>query len=217
MIQIYKDPHYIHKFAIYGERHSGTNFLEQTIKQTFHIDITHFFGGKHWMGFAEPNSIHYKDRGILFFGIVRHPYDWISGFFNMPHHVPRNNRNKIENFLLNEWYSVDSKNQEIMQDRNYETQLRYKNIFELRKYKTKYLSETMPLIAQNYVLITYEFLVNYYDKFLNIISDRFKLLKRGTGSRPFYKPYAILDDHIKNIVNSHIDWSVESVFGYYPR
>lgn len=217
MIQVYRDPHYIHKFAIYGERHSGTKFLEETIKQTFDLEITKFFGFKHWMGFADPSSIRYKDRGILFFGIIRHPYDWISAFFNMPHHVPRHNRNKLEKFLLNEWYSVDNNGQEIIFDRNYLTKLRYKNIFELRKFKTLYLADTMPLTAQNYILVTYEFLINHYDKFLNIVSDRFQLLKKGTGSKPFTKPQLILDNHIKKIIDSNIDWSVESVFGYTPR
>jgi hypothetical protein len=220
MIQIYRDPHYIEKFAIYGERHSGTNFLEETIKKTFELDITHFFGFKHWMGFANPNKITYWNRGILFLGIVRHPYEWLNGFFNMPHHVPRHNRNSFERFLLNEWYSENLQRQEIMQDRNYTTQpntVRYKNIFELRKLKTIYLSEIMPMIAKNYVLVTYEFFTKYHDKFVQMISDRFSLLRKNDPPKPFFKPNIILNENIKKIIDSNIDWSVESVFGYAPR
>jgi hypothetical protein len=220
MIQIYRDSHYIEKFAIYGERHSGTNFLEHTINTTYNIDITHFFGFKHWMGFANPDKIKYWNRGILFFGIIRHPYEWLNSFFNVPHHVPRHNRNSFDNFLLNEWYSIDRTQSEIMADRNYTTQpdlIRYKNIFELRKYKTIYLADIMPTIAQNYVLTTYEFLINYHTKFLNLISDRFHLLPKGISAKPFHKPQIVLDKNIKEIIDSNIDWSVESVFGYSPR
>jgi hypothetical protein len=220
MIQIYRDPHFIDKFAIYGERHSGTKFLEETIKKTFEIDITQFFGFKHWMGFANPDKITYWDRGILFFGIVRHPYEWLNSFFNLPHHVPKHNRVSFEKFLLNEWYSIDNNKQEIMVDRNYITRpdaVRYKNIFELRKLKIIYLSEIMPMIAKNYILTTYEFFIRYHNQFIKMVSDRFSLLKKNTPPKSFVKPNIILDQNIKNIIDSNIDWSVESIFGYAPR
>lgn len=219
MIQIYKDPHFIEKFSIYGERHSGTNFLEQTIKQTFDIDSTYFFGHKHWMGFANSSKISYN-RQILFLGIVRHPYDWIAGFYNMPHHIPKNNKRTLNNFLLNEWYSIDRDKKEILHDRNFNTKpdfLRYKNIFELRSTKTRYLSETMPQIAKNYVLVTYEFLVNHHNRFIDLISDRFKLIKKKNPPEPIFKSKVVLDSSIKNIIDSQIDWNLESIFGYEPR
>ena len=65
MIQIYRDSHFIEKFSIYGERHTGTKFLEESIQSTFNIDITSFFGFKHWMGFTKPEIITYKNRGVL--------------------------------------------------------------------------------------------------------------------------------------------------------
>jgi hypothetical protein len=220
MIQIYKDPHYIERFAIYGERHSGTNFLQQTISQAFKIDITSFFGHKHWMGFANEAKIS-CNRQILFFGIVRHPYDWLNGFFKLPHHVPKCNQFFFEKFLLNEWYSIDNNKKEIMSDRNFTTKpnlVRYKNIFELRKTKINFLSETMPEIAKNYVLINYEFLVNYHEKFIKLISSRFNLpLINKSPVAPIYKNPIILDTKIKNIVDSNIDWSSELIFGYGPR
>jgi hypothetical protein len=219
MIQIYKDPHYIEKFSLYGERHSGTNFLEQTIKQTFEIDSTFFFGHKHWMGFANPSKILYN-RQILFFGIIRHPYDWISGFFNMPHHVPKHNKHNFQNFLLNEWYSVDKYQKEILNDRNFNTQpnpIRYKNIFDLRENKLLFLSETMPIIAKNYVLVNYEFLVKHHDKFIELISNRFNLIKKNHPPKPITKHKYVLDSTVKDIIDKNINWDLESTFGYEPR
>jgi hypothetical protein len=219
MIQIYRDPHYIEKFSLYGERHSGTNFLEQTIKQTFEIDSTFFFGHKHWMGFANPSKILYN-RQVLFFGIIRHPYDWISGFFNMPHHVPKQNKSNFQNFLLNEWYSVDKYQKEILHDRNFNTKpdpIRYKNIFDLRENKLLFLSETMPQIAKNYVLVNYEFLIKYQNKFINLISNRFNLLKKNDPPKPITKNKYLLDPKVKDIIDKNINWDLESTFGYEPR
>lgn len=220
MIQIYKDPHFIDKFTIYGERHTGTKFLEQSITSTFSLNVTYFFGFKHWLGFCKPETITYKDRGTLFFGTTRHPYDWLNSFFNLPHHVPRENRNTFEHFLLNEWYSVNSQKQEITQDRNFNTpypHTKYKNIFDLRKNKLKYLTLVMPEIAKNYVLVSYEFMTAHHEQFINLISNRFHLIKRGSPAIPIIRPQIILDTKIKEIIDSNIDWSLESIFGYYPR
>lgn len=220
MIQIYRDSHFIEKFSIYGERHTGTKFLEESIQSTFNIDITSFFGFKHWMGFTKPEIITYKNRGVLFFGTIRHPYDWLNSFFKLPHHVPKHNRNTFENFLLNEWYSIDQNKQEILKDRNLLTApdyIRYKNIFELRKVKLEYLTFAMPEIAKNYVLTTYEFMTNYHHQFINLISNRFSLLKIGTPATPIIRPKIVLDQNIKHIIDSNIDWSLESIFGYVPR
>lgn len=220
MIQIYRDSHFIELFAIYGERHTGTKFLEESIKSTFSINITNFLGFKHWMGFERPEKITFWNRGVLFFGTTRHPYDWLNSFFKLPHHVPRQNRNTFENFLLNEWYSVDQNKQEILKDRNFLTEpncIRYKNIFELRKIKLSYLTLTMPIIAKNYVLTTYEFMTEHHNQFIDLINKRFFLVKRGIPTTPIIRPKIVLDRNIKNIIDSNIDWSLESIFGYQPR
>ena len=47
-----------------------------------------------------------------------------------------------------------------MEDRNINTGERYKNIFELRLVKNKYLIEKMPKLVKNYCLITYDDLVD---------------------------------------------------------
>ena len=36
------------KFTIYGERHSGTNFLQKVICENFRLKITWDFGWKHF-------------------------------------------------------------------------------------------------------------------------------------------------------------------------
>lgn len=220
MFQLYADSHYIEKFTIYGERHSGTNFLEQCIKSEFGLDITYFYGHKHFFGFNKPETIRYKNRGVLFFGIVRDPYNWLSAFYNAPHHVPQQNRFNFTSFLTNEWYSVKLNGDEILDDRNFNTQpnpIRYKNIFELRKTKYEYLVDILPFVAQNYVLLRYEDFIRNHRKYLGIIQDRFRLKKIGNAPDAFVKRNIEVNDLEKSIIDSNLDWSVEETLGYYQR
>jgi hypothetical protein len=219
VLQLYRNSHYIDKFTIYGERHSGTNFLESCIKQQFELELTYFFGFKHWFGFTKPEIISYHSvaRSTLFIGIVRNPYDWLCAMYLAPHHVPNHNRYNFYNLLTNEWYSVDSHNQEILYDRNYKTKQRYKNIFELRKEKCYYLSQIMPVIANNYVLLSYDsFLKNHFN-YLNIIGRRFNLKNIGQPPSVIPKISAQFNHEQKNLIDSNLDWEIEESLGYFQK
>lgn len=220
MIQLYQTSSYIDRYTIYGERHSGTNFLEQCIKQTFGLELTYFYGFKHWFGFTRPETIRYHAKyPVLFIGIVRNPYQWLQAFYNAPHHVPNHNSVHFDTFLTNEWYSHDNNRQEIMQDRNFNTMpnpRRYKNIFELRKEKNKYLLEIMPIIAQNYVLFSYDSFIKNQKNYLNILQHRFFLKRVGDPPEVMDKPkYQISRPEIKDLIDNNIDWSVEEPLGFF--
>jgi hypothetical protein len=80
--------------------------------------------------------------------------------------------------LNDEFYSIDDNNpeqidfnKEIMEDRNIYTGYRYKNIFELRHYKLKYLIDDLPRKVKNYVFIKYEDLVDNFENTLNKIKN----------------------------------------------
>lgn len=62
---------------------------------------------------------------------------------------------------------------EIMQDRNIYTNERYKNIYELRHTKLKYMIDDLPNHVNNYILIKYEDLINNFDETM------FKLYNKG--------------------------------------
>jgi hypothetical protein len=85
-------------FTIYGERCSGTNFLECAIKENFNIEFTAKYAWKHFFG-------HYKfenndeENETLFIGIIRNPISWIDSFYEKKHHLPHNNQINIRNFL----------------------------------------------------------------------------------------------------------------------
>lgn len=219
MLQLYRNSHYIDKFTIYGERHSGTNFLESCIKDQFGLELTYFFGFKHWFGFTKPEVISYHPiaRSTLFIGIVRNPYDWLCAMSLAPHHAPREIRWNFNKLLTSEWYSVDDKGKEILQDRNYNTQQRYKNIFELRKEKCCYLNNIMPVIAKNYVLLSYDSFLKNHHNYLNIIGHRFHLKTIGKAPEPFDKKPAEFNQEQKQLIDSNIDWSIEEALGFFKR
>jgi hypothetical protein len=182
------------KFAILGERCSGTNFLEESISTNFSIEYTSQYGNKHFFCYNNYNN----SDDTLFIGIIRNPIYWINSFSVELHHIPEINRNNINNFLFNEFYSVEDEvntNQLIldngifklankyythkyklnMKDLNYTTGQKYKNIFELRKLKNHFLMNEMNTKVKNYLLINYEDLLFNFNNVLQTISEKFNL------------------------------------------
>ena len=117
------------KCTIYGERCSGTNYLENIIKMNFNVDITWKYGWKHFFGFQDKALKNSDDT--LFLCIVRNLPDWINSFYREQHHLPLrymtnlSPKKKLDIFLNKEIYSVEEKNirfkrctKEIMTDRN---------------------------------------------------------------------------------------------------
>lgn len=208
---------YLDKFVIYGERHSGTNFLEQCIKQSFGLERTDYYCSKHFFGWAKPETITYRGRHTLFIGIVRNPYDWIMAMINLPHHIDNHRIQNINNLLTSEWYSTDYHGNEILDDRSFITKKRYKNIFDMRTTKYSYLSQIMPVIADNYILLSYDHWLKNYLNYLSIISNRFNLRKIGTPPTLLNKnPYLVPVD-IKNIIDNNVDWELEESLGFYKK
>ncbi len=86
----------IDNFTIYGERCSGTNFLENSIKENFELELTWKYGFKHFFGH---DSLKNSDN-TLFIGIVRNPFDWINSFYEEKHNLPEEISNNINSFLF---------------------------------------------------------------------------------------------------------------------
>lgn len=162
----------VKNFTIYGERCSGTNYLEQLITTNFELPVTWEYGWKHFFGYSNFNN----SDDTLFFGIVRAPVEWIDSFFKNPYHLPPQNKN-IKNFLTNKFFSINDKNGIMTEDLNYTNNQMYNNIFELRKVKNDYLLDIMPTKVKNYVFINYEFIKSEPFEFLEAIRTKFGLKK----------------------------------------
>jgi len=170
----------INKFVIYGERCSGTNFINNVIETNFGLELRKDFGSKHFFCFNKYDNP-YEDT--LFIGIIRNPIYWINSFSTELHHVPTQNK-PIEQFLSNEFYSVEeNSNNIILKDINWKTLKKYTNLFELRKMKNFYLLNIMKKKVKNYILINYESLLYNYEFTLDFIKNKFNL----TSKFPLYK------------------------------
>ena len=212
LIQTCKYEH-IEKFVVYGERHCGTKFLEASLK-SFNINQTKFFGHKHWIGWAKSERLQFEMH-TLFVCIVRDPYSWITAFFDLPHHVHLSNRMNLEKFMLNEWHSVNKDKSEILEDRNFITGQRYKNIFEMRQVKNQYMLETLSILVRNYVFLSYENLsLNYYN-IMDILKHRFNLEQTKDFPVPNRVAYRDISSEHKKIINNNTYWSLENKMGYF--
>lgn len=172
----------IKKFTIYGERCSGTNWLENIITMNFNIEITWKYGWKHFPGF---DNLENSDD-TLFICISRNPVDWLNSFYLNPFHLPKCLKGNVHNFLNDEFWSFDDnekktdETKELLIDRNLYSKERYKNIFELRHIKLKYMIEDLPKKVKNYIFIRYEDLVNDFENTINKIKDVGLVLKGTT-------------------------------------
>lgn len=187
----------IDNFTILGERCSGTNFLEESISNNFNLQYTSKYGNKHFFCY---NNYSNSDN-TLFIGIIRNPIYWINSFSRELHHVPEINRKNINNFLFNEFYSIEDEpdiaksvldnnifflsgkhynyeNKLNKMDLNYKNGKKYKNIFELRKVKNDFLMDVIGNRVKNYILINYEDLLYNFDNVLERIKNKFNLTQK---------------------------------------
>jgi hypothetical protein len=175
----------IKNFKILGERCTGTHFVQYAMKHNF--DITFQPGDSHFFG-TTPLNI---SDDTLLICVVRHSVDWIDSFMKRLHHIPPMNKISIKAFITNEFYSIFEEGPniygEIMEDRNYITKDRYKNIFDLRYHKQKYFLEEVPKFAKNYLILPYEYLRDHYEDALTNIGFIFELKPRKDNFSPIIK------------------------------
>jgi hypothetical protein len=181
------------KIKIYGERCSGTNYLREIIRLNFDVETDiQQYGHKHFFGFSDLKN----SDDTLFICIVRHPIDWINSLYRTPHHIFQSyftHEEKLDNFLNKEIISNNNKG-EIINDRNMYTGERYKNIFELRHTKLKWMIEDLPNKVKNYIFIKYEDLLNDFDNTLLKIKNKGLTIKENIN-------FPVNSDNYKGDVN----------------
>jgi hypothetical protein len=158
-------------FTIFGERCSGTNYLEKLIKANFDIDVTWDHCWKHFFGH---NTFSPIADDTLFIGIIRNEIDWLNSFYRQKYHVSPK-LHTLPEFLFNKFYSVRDDGSIMLGDLNYNTLDKYSNIFELRRMKNEYLTNIMPQKVKNYMVLDYDDLCVNYSSILDIIQKKFNL------------------------------------------
>jgi hypothetical protein len=219
----------MNRYTILGERRSGTNFLEQLISDNFELKLDWLGGWKHFFGYSGYDDKLKNNQDVIYFCIVRNPVDFLISFYNSKLLQPIERTQNIESFLLNEFYSVYSykgKYVDILDDRNFKNNnLRFKNIFEMRSIKCKYLLDDMPNLVNNYYFIRYEDLKHNTNFVLTDISNKFELVKKnqqyiieknyvGVKLNNDISENYYIDDNIKYIIYNNIDLAIENRMGY---
>ena len=212
-------------FTIYGERCSGTNYLENLINMNFDVNITWKYGPKHFFGFQ--NHLLKNSDDTLFICIVRNLPDWINSFYREKWHIADHLRINIYNFLNKEFYSYNDINsglqdgKEILQDRNIYTKKRYKNIFELRHTKIKWMLEDLPNKVKNYIFIKYEDLINNFKNTLIKIKNKGLKVKDSIKFPLNTNKYKKFNDRIylkkKNIISNDLIISNKNLILFYEK
>jgi hypothetical protein len=213
----------INQYVIYGERHSGTKFLDKLINKNFAINKTTQFGHKH---FFRPECILASEPSLIsetiFLCIVRNPYDWLMSFHNERHHCGISNAKDIYRFLSKEWSSREPfLGPEILEDRHLYSDRRYKHIFELRSVKLNFLRYILPIYIENYVFVRYEDFIDatFVSLFIRNIQNRFHLIKNKEHIEKLdlrKKYYHKIDIDLLKYINQKIDWKIEKNIGYQP-
>jgi hypothetical protein len=204
------DHYQIHKFTIYGERHSGTNWLEKIITNTFDVPISWEYDHKHFFGCCDWNKLG-TAHNTLFIGIVRNIYNWTKGMIKTPYHLERK-----DIFSINPWVSyVNGK--ELFCDSHWYDHIKYTDIFDMRHHKIEFLYLYMPYLVDNYVFVRYEDLIKDYTLIINYISYIFNLPinYRYVSTRDTSKlRINDLTDARLKVINNHTNWNTENMIGY---
>lgn len=95
----------INKIQVFGERNSGTNFLQEILLKNTDIPLTWEYGWKH---FPNYDLLKEDTDDTLFIVIVRDLTTWLHSFQGTMHHVPDNIKSlQFSDFLKKKWISAN--------------------------------------------------------------------------------------------------------------
>jgi hypothetical protein len=150
---------------IYGERCSGTNFVETLLFQNF-PDLTKgnsYPWEKH--NFVNPPFVRESMVAVV---VTRDAFDWIRSLHRSPHQVAYWYRNTdFSGFLRHEWSGIFNgflingqgrlgiKGQELMYERHPDTGAAISNVVELRNLKMRSQLK-VPNLYQNWIIARFE-------------------------------------------------------------
>jgi hypothetical protein len=179
-------------FAIFGERNSGTNYLEKLIARNIDglTPVPRNFGWKHggldrrwWAPDHRPQPLHDHARQadeVLFVVIFRSPLHWLLSMHRLPHHAPFHMQVPLSVFLRMEWadyYNESAPGDDIHPDPEARFALgrarnlieRFPSIFDLRREKiARFLAmaSQLPRVA----FVNYESVITAPDRFLGTMA-----------------------------------------------
>lgn len=107
---------------------------------------------------------------------------------------------------------------EIPEDRNYENNHRYRNIFHLRKNKLAFMHTILPVLASNILYVKYED-INHNPEFLLEQLQQYNICLRKNykiEDTKNKKNYTIPND-ICDQITKRLNWKTEKLYGYHKE
>jgi len=232
----------VSRVQIYGEMHSGTNYLEMLLTKNFpNIAVysglspqKRIFSQKHFPAwFTKPLSYH-RSLGIddrywtldgseetLFIVIVRDPYHWIRALYKRPYHIRQ--ARTFSAFIKREVQFKISKDRINAMDLNPETGKFFSNPLKMRSAKLANIHH-LPKKVDHCLFINYEGLRDHPKQVLNEIAQTYNVAKnsefvpiktyKSTEKVYTCSRYFPISEKDLTFINSQIDWSIEEKFGY---
>lgn len=234
--------HQINKIQIFGERCSGTNFLEHLIVRNFKNikkDTFFWYGEKHfpcWFDFPFDEKFYQrplynytleKSKDVLFIVIFRDPYDWVRSFYKSPHHAISSLKTlSFSEFIRSKWeVENDIENPyRFPIELNPKTGAPFDNVMKLRTARIINMLRLKDLVPFVY-FINYEILNEFPREVLTEISELFGvemndqftpvLTDKGNEDVMFTPSrYRIISPADLDFINQNLDEKVEKSIGY---
>lgn len=189
----------IDRFCVFGERCSGTTYLENLIESNFGLRRTDEFGLKHVWDMKD-----FKNSDTtLFIGIERELLEWLDSFAKTPHQVKPYCPLDYEMLFFKPIRSYLG--QRLVEE--------YDNIIECRTTKGNIILN-LSNIVKYYYFIKYEDLVADPIAFLLIIKDKFNLVPKlvpfknwdtykQTKEIYFKKPITIPPEIVERLIQTY--------------
>lgn len=225
------------KIQLFGQRGSGTNFLQSLIEKNLPgLPVRFDFGYKH----GAPVNIESAGEEVLVCVIVRDPLDWIRSLHRQPWHVtPAMRDMTIDDFVRQPWHCIYDEQSgtsfdeerygtEMMHERHPESGRRYDNALKMRTDRLRRWWEMQPP-GRPVWWVQYEALARSPHRFIADLAqaaghsppsqlipvDRYKGFEKGRVFRR--TPRVPLSQETHAFVIAQLDWSVETSVGYFPR
>lgn len=233
----------IKSIYVFGERNSGTNYLEQliarncctpqTLARLVDPENAGRLGWKH--GFPAPQP---ACDDVLAIAIYRAPLAWLHSFHKSPWHAPDHLRSlSFSQFIRSEWYSIINDTcfgfgpdhpmwgHELLADRDPTTGARFGNPMQLRNAKNRGFAALTGCFA-NTLGVTYETVYAQPDAFLNALCHAYGLVRfvqfdpvihhRGQASRGVFQaqPLPQISAADFDFLRRQLDLSFEAKLGY---
>lgn len=220
------------KIQIYGERCSGTNYLQKLIENNIHdVFIEWEYGYKHWFNSCIPED-KTKTCDTLFIFISRNACDWLRSLHKKPHCVHSSLKDiTFSKFIKTEWqcvlpYRYDNGNgSEMMCERDPDTNNRFQNVIRLRNKKYNFFWNIQHKV-KHFIHIQYEDLKADPKHTIKYLCKLFDLKQKAEFTdvtsykglnQVVYKNinYNKINHEDKRFILSELDVEMEGKLGYF--